>query len=102
MQLSQLVDLLEAEWAPEDGFFWKLRQGAFDARDFERARSVLARLSFQEDANLPRRLVSLLWYIPCFMEWQGPRVKEGGGDVDAYSNATATMTNLVEELLGVP
>jgi hypothetical protein len=37
-----------------------------------------------------------------FMGWQERRVRERGGDIDAYVRAVATMTNEVERLLGVP
>lgn len=102
MSYEKDIEALESEWSPEDGFFWRVRQGHFAPNDFERAlRKVLA-INIAEDANVPRRVVSLLWYIPLFMQWQVERVQENKGDVTAYAKAITAMTNEVERLLGVP
>lgn len=93
---------LESEWSPEDGFFWRIRQGEFAASDFDRALAKVSAICIREDAVLPRRLVSLLWYIPLFMQWQVERVQEKGGDMRAYVSAVTKMRNEVERLLGVP
>lgn len=93
---------LEAEWSPDDGFFWRIRQGQFRTIDFERALKKVSAISIEEDADVPRRLVSLLWYIPLFMQWQVERVQESKGDVKAYTTAITKMTNEIERLFGVP
>ena len=69
---------------------------------FERTLRKLSSLSIAEEAEIPRRLVSLLWYIPLFMEWQTEQVQESGGDAIAYEQAITLMTNEVERLLGLP
>lgn len=51
---------------------------------------------------IPRRAVSLLWFIPVFMEWQTERVRACGGDTRAYARAVSEATNEIERLLGVP
>lgn len=84
------------------GLFWKLRSGQFDPAAFQRALGKLTAISIPERAFLPRRVVSLLWFIPSFMQWQIHRVGEMGGDVAAYGKAITLMTNQVERLLGVP
>jgi hypothetical protein len=93
---------LESEWSPEGGFFWEVREGHFEPVAFERALGKVRSIVIEEDAVVPRRVVSLLWYIPLFMHWQVERVRERGGDVVAYVGAITTMTNEVERLLGVP
>jgi hypothetical protein len=103
MSVEQVIEALEAEWSPEDGFFWQVRQGNFEGVAFERAMHTLSMISFAENAELPRRIVSLLWYVPLFMRWQIERVQEkSGGDTRAYEDAVTTMTNEVERILGVP
>jgi hypothetical protein len=102
MNYADLIAAVELEWEPDTGFFWRACQGQFDPEGFQRARSKLGAVTFDENAQLPRRLVSLLWYIPIFLSWRIDRVRESGGDCQAYSQATAAMTNEVERLLGVP
>jgi hypothetical protein len=102
MTCDREIDVLEWEWSPDDGFFWRIRQGRFDVAEFQRALQKVSRISIPEDAELPRRIVSLLWYIPLFMQWQVERVRETGGDIAAYAKAITAMTNEIERLLGVP
>ena len=102
MSYEKEIDVLESEWSPEDGFFWRIRQGHFTPSDFERALKKVSAINIEEDTDVPRRLVSLLWYVPLFMQWQVDRVQESKGDVKAYTKAIATMTNEIERLLGVP
>lgn len=99
---SGIVDLLESEWSEEDGFFWHIREGHFVPDSFARALRTVRSISMEEDALVPRRIVSLLWYIPTFMYWQVERVRESGGNTAEYSNAIATMTSEIERVLGVP
>lgn len=99
---EQDIDALVAEWCPEDGFFSRVRQGHFSPHHFERALKKVSAIHMEREVAVPRRLVSLLWYIPLFMHWQVERVRENGGDVEAYQRATVAMTNEVERLLGVP
>jgi hypothetical protein len=102
MSYEKEIEALESEWSPEDGFFWRVRQGHFNANDFERALKKVSAINIEEDADVPRRVVSLLWYIPLFMQWQVERVQENKGDVKVYTAAITTMTNEIERLLGVP
>jgi hypothetical protein len=102
MSYENEIDALESEWWPEDGFFWRVRQGEFIASEFERALKKVSAFSIAEDADVPRRLISLLWYIPLFMQWQTERLQENKCDVTAYAKAITTMTNEIERLLGVP
>ena len=70
MNYQKEIEAIEAEWSPEDGFFWRIRQGDFALNDFERAWKKIAAMSIPENADVPRRVVSLLWYIPLFMGWR--------------------------------
>jgi hypothetical protein len=90
------IAALEAEWAPDDGFFWHVRDGRLDLVGLERTKAKLARMAFDDASQLPRRLVSLLWYVPLFLEWNRQRhPADHGGVVDDLSKE-------IERLLGVP
>ena len=102
MSFEKEIRVMETEWSPENGFFWRLRQGQFTSEEFTRALAKLRGLSIETDAELPRRLVSLLWFIPQFMQWQTERVKKAGGDAAEYERAVALARNEIERLLGVP
>jgi|GEM_PF-902856 len=96
------IEALESEWAPDNGFFWRIREGDFAQESFRRALKKMSAIHIPESTELPRRLVSLVWYVPLFMQWQVERVRERGGDAAAYEEAITAMTNEVERLLGVP
>ena len=101
MRFEREIALLETE-LEETGFFWRIRDGVFDPDDFDRALRKLSSISIRDDDLLPRRLVSILWYLPLLMTWQVERIRESGGDVAAFQRATTQVTNVVEQLLGVP
>jgi hypothetical protein len=100
--MEDLIKSIEIEWEFENGFLWKVRQGQFDPVDFERTRKKLQSLMIDETENLPRRLVSILWYMPLFLSWQTKRVREAGGDIESYARAVSSITNEVERILGTP
>ena len=99
---QEAVSSLESEWTPATGFFWKLRQGEFDPHAFVRTLEALRRIEVRNGAQLPRRLVSLLWYGPLVMEWNAHRVQLSGSVTAEYVAAAAAITNEIERLLGVP
>jgi len=101
MTYEQICEALDLEWSPGDGFFWQIREGRFPIQSFVRAFDRVSSISISEDALIPRRVVSLLWYIPLFMDWQTERIREAGGDVDEFVRATSRMTAEIERLLGV-
>jgi len=102
MNFENAVAELGSFWEPDDGVFWQLRQGNFIEPEMKRFVAWLGRFEVEDDAALPRRLVSLLWYAPLFMQWQIERVREAGGDVPAYSTAIMEVSNELERILGVP
>jgi hypothetical protein len=100
---DDVISRIEQEWSSSDGFFYYLRQGLFDPPSYDRLMRLLASFSeLDEDAVLPRRLISLLWYIPSFMMWQRERVAEAGGDVSSLDKAATLIHNELERILGVP
>jgi hypothetical protein len=51
---------------------------------------------------VPKRLVSLLWYLPSFLAWQTERIAEKDGDRAAYERFVTEVFNALEQALGVP
>jgi len=102
MSYETEIEMLEAEWASEEGFFWRIRHGQFTTNDVDRALAKLSRISIPEDGEVSRRLVSLLWYIPIFIHWQIERIHESGGDLENYKKSIPTMTDEIERVLVVP
>ena len=79
-----------------------IRQGTFDKSHFNRALSQIASVPTPNGEPLPARLVSLLWYVPIFMEWNRDRVKENSGDMKEFQLCQTKLTNEIERILGVP
>jgi hypothetical protein len=103
---AALISELEQEWDLEAGFFGQLRAGRFREAEFRRLEQLLVRVSdaIGQLTSLDRRLVSLLWFIPLFMEWQHERVRECGGEFDyaRCRKATDKVTNAIQDMLGMP
>jgi hypothetical protein len=97
-----LEDLLEKEWAEPDGFFFRLRQGDFDSSRADAITDSIKAMNLNQDAPLPRRLVSLSWFIPLFMTWQRDRVIEKTGESALIDSSIQRMTSALETLLGTP
>jgi hypothetical protein len=102
MTLENFIASIEVEWAPDTGFFWNIRQGSFRKEEFDRVLAKFAAVPSFSEKPIPGRLVSVVWYVPIFMEWQANRVRERGGDLPAYTTAMTKLTNEVERILGVP
>jgi hypothetical protein len=100
--LEEAIRRLEAAWDIPDGVLFRLRQGDYDPAGIEEVVALLSCLTFDDDALLPRRFVSLTWWIPTFMEWQKERVAEQGGDVEALERDAVRVRNALDQLLGVP
>ena len=96
------IEELERFWDPDGGVFSKLREGVLDAGGLEKVASRLEAIEVPEDADLPRRFVSLIWFIPIFFEWQRERVQEQGGDMQDFARLQNRLTGVVQGLLGVP
>jgi hypothetical protein len=101
MDFSGIIQQMDAEW-DTNGFFDRVRRGDYDAKQAQGIIETLRAISIGEDEQLPKRLVSLLWYLPSFLGWQVERVAENGGDRTAYERFVAEITNVLEEVLGTP
>ena len=101
MNIETLISRLEDQW-DIDGFLGNVRQGIFSPEDGRGFLALLNEIKLDANAQIPKRLLSLLWYIPSFLEWQKERVEEKGGDKKAYERFVTEVHNTLERVLGVP
>lgn len=101
MDSNRTIEWLENEW-DADGFLGKLRMGHFSATEGERFLSALRSIEIGQDELIPKRLISLIWYLPSFLEWQRERVVERGSDKYQYVQFVNSVVNALEDSIGVP
>lgn len=102
MNAKQLVLYLETQW-DEGGFLDALRRGAFDERSSIEFIDSLKSASISNEDFVPKRLLSLTWYLPIFLIWQKERVSEISGiDISRYERFVTQVESVLEEVLGVP
>jgi hypothetical protein len=99
---DDLIAALEHEWDLGQGFLGKLRQGLFDPVGLERLIRLLDRIDFGDAVEVNRRLISLLWFMPLFIEWQRERVHAPDTDPQTLSHAANRVENAIEKILGLP
>jgi len=101
MNVTEVIRQLECEW-DLDGFFGRLRDGVLDATALKRTKKLVKSIRFGRAKLIDRRLVSLLWFIPVFMEWQRERVHEVSGELDRLERAIRYFQDLLQDVLGLP
>ena len=101
MDIGAIVEQLEAEW-DTNGFFDRVRNGDYDVIRGQAVLAVLRAIKIGDEDMVPKRLVSLLWYLPSFLAWQTERIAEEGGDRTAYARFVIEILNTLKEVLGVP
>lgn len=101
MNTDLLIQTLENAW-DADGFLGRLRQGQFSPEEAERFLEVLSHIQIAENDQIPKRLLSLLWYLPSFLAWQVERVEERGSDRASYEHFCNSVLSVLEDSLGVP
>jgi len=101
MGVSQsLIRRIDKHYELESGFLGRLRSGAFDAIEAADLLAALRELDLGDEVDVNRRLVSLLWYMPLFIEWQERRVPES--NQLALRTVLNEVTTELERVLGVP
>jgi len=100
MKLFEVIQKLENCWDC-DGFLDQIRRGVFDPLEGEEFQDILRSIDIAEESMVPKRLLSLMWYLPSFLEWQKERVAENGKG-EEYERFVTEIQNMLEEILGVP
>lgn len=95
------ISTLEMAWNA-GGFLDLIRHGNFSEDQGNGFYKTIQSLDFAHAEMIPRRLVSLLWYLPSFLAWQEERVAKTSGNVTAYKKFTTEVMNTLERQLGVP
>lgn len=98
---TKLIEELGDCWDYDAGFFGKLRQGIFDEDLYLRCLNLLRTISFDDNELIPKEIVSQLWYIPLFMEWQRDRI-QGKLSPERFEFVKTAIENELERILGVP
>jgi hypothetical protein len=101
MDVDHLVDQLEEAWDSE-GFLGQVRVGQFSEEGAEEFLRILAGIDIDSITCIPRRFLSLIWYLPLFLDWQRERVSERGGNIQKYEQFITDVHNTLEVVLGVP
>ncbi len=97
------TETLEKLWALPDGCLYKLRQGQFDSTEAESLVETLRQICFADDASIPKRTVSLIWFMPQFIEWQEERVlKHSNTNPTEFARFANEVHEEVQRILGVP
>ena len=99
---TTLVSDLESCWEWETGFFAKLRRHQWDAEAFERVLKVLSAIETNDSTSIPRRIVSMLWYMPMVMSWQSEQVVKSEIETAIYESAFNRIQEQIERILGIP
>lgn len=101
MTTQELIQRLESEWE-DDGFLGRIREGSYSKDEGQKFIALLKEINISENTQVPKRLLSLVWYLPSFLEWQKERVKEKSSDSAAYERFVTDVLNCLEQVLGVP
>jgi hypothetical protein len=102
MKQEQAVAYLEMQYSEPAGFLFLLREGEFSALRAEEFLRVLATLELSDASAVNKRLVSLLWYLPLFTEWQTERVVAKGCHAQEYGRFLDDVVGCLERVLGAP
>jgi hypothetical protein len=95
MYLHQIIEQLKPEWDRTTGFFGMLRIGILDESAFERVLKLILSINI-DGKSIDRRLVTLLWDIPLFMEWQSERMN---ASVLRYAQVKSVIYEAVHGIL---
>lgn len=101
MIFEQIIEQLENEW-DRDGFLGRLRQGKFDPVEGDKFLEFLEQINLSEVNSVPKRFLSLIWYLPIFLTWQRDRVSDVSSNIEEYEKFITNVHNSLEESLGTP
>ncbi|MBI1183447.1 hypothetical protein GC194_04215 [bacterium] len=100
MEIEELTSILDNSWTK--GFFYSLRNGVVDKSDFAILLNGLSRFSATHYTSFPKEFVSLIWFIPTFIDWQEERLLDNGVEKEEFKMIYDSMCNECERILGLP
>jgi hypothetical protein len=98
---DDFITSLEELWSEPNGPLFRIRRGHFNDQGSKLILDTIKNIPMIS-GDVPIRLVSLLWYMPLFLEWQIERVEENGTDSKVYRIFVNQITNEIERILGIP
>ena len=101
MDIDLILEQLKREWDRDNGFFGQLRIGKFDELGLSRFMELLKHITNDTELN-DRRLVTLLWDVPLFMEWQTSRIQSAGFDSFRYAQVKSQVYEAIRGVLNCP
>lgn len=101
LESNEAITILESFWLAPAGRLFMLRDGEYEPGLGDDLVALLDSIRLDSDL-LPRRLVSLTWLLPRFLEWQVPRVLERQGDIESLKQDVDKVQNALDRLLGLP
>ncbi|MBD2705182.1 hypothetical protein IC229_31460 [Spirosoma sp. BT702] len=101
--MDELFTRLGQQW-DETGFFGLLRDQNLRFDLGEQALEILKEIDFSELDQIPKQYISLLWFIPISMEWQGQRLADRTEKsiLHQYIKLQSEILNELERILDVP
>ncbi len=101
MEIDQIIEAIENQW-DEEGILGKIRVGEFNSEAGKEFIYLLEKINIDDDSAVPKRLLTILWYLPTFLIWQRERIDEKGANVSEYDHFVTGVHNTLENVLGVP
>jgi hypothetical protein len=102
MKMSEVVAAIEWEWIDPEGFLYRLRDRVLDIDGAKRLEGLLKSCVVPPgDAMIDRRLVSAIWFIPQFVEWNAAGFESDESQL-LCKNYSNIFWNLVDQLLTLP
>jgi hypothetical protein len=100
---AALIELLESSWDIDSGFFGLLRCGQYSEDSYKELLTILKQVPVDQD-TMPKRVVSLLWYMPMFLEWHREFLvtKAAIFSINDYDFLCTEILNAVQDILGIP
>ena len=102
MDKQKIIELLGQEWEIEHGFLGKIRHREFDPEGLERLLNLLEIVQNDGEELIDRNLISLIWFIPLFLEWQKPSFVAAGKDIAPLQSAINKIMPIMYKILGLP
>lgn len=102
MDTEKVIELLKKEWDIDDGFLGSIRYRRFRQDRLERLLGILNAIIIEDNNCLQRELVTLLWFMPLFLEWQKQGFQEAGMETEMLDSAVNHIVNELYRILGVP
>ena len=90
------IEIVSNSWG-EDGFLGKLHDGNFNKEKFNELYAALRNIHFDENEDIDRETVRLIWFIPIYMN----RLK-GQFPSDEYDIMTERIVDALGVIIGYP